>query len=994
MNIHKRRTPEEAVNHAWLEKVAGEMLADSAWQATRAEPLAVVCAVDDDGPGSDRRRTRQHKPKIARDGYGRPLRQAPVPSEAADGPVAPRTGHPLGIAGKVLLGAALTGVGMGLASGLAAAEPLAGDTTPTPESRPALRSDVRVLTDRELGSELGRVSGKDSLRAQEVVTEMKLRGMQLFEAPPDNRIAVQQQLPAAEADVTRPTVKVVVVGDSFTSGEGASSSTYRRVPVPYTTQDNITFETLEIDPAHQSSTAPTLQALGRIQAANPGADIQVTFVPVSGATRDSLYNTTKPGTPFEQAPQINAVKGADVVIVGIGGNDARFSDWVKTALSNTDSSSAQQFPQFMQQLNDGTYLDNQTKLLNDISGMASPSATIVSLGYPKALPSAVPGTPTWYSPFSWSTISQGEADRSNQLATTLNTNNQAASAVAASQHPAQTWLYADVASALQGHELLSKQEGLNGLDLSNVQGSYHPNDLGQRLLGSVLQPYVEQAVNNQLARYGVQGAENVPPADSSFANQWNLRVDVPLQMQNQQQQPAQPAPAEPAPAQPNGAAPADPNADTDGDGIPNGQDQTWNENNTDPTSTDVGDGPEGNPGYADADAGSGNFNGTLDPASRSISGSSENGSGTVDPASVDPATGTSDPGTADNGANVEQGAAPDAGTNGGGVDPGTGFSDSGFGNNGGGADSAGGSSGSGNPDSSGGLSNTGLGGTDPSGSLPDSGLANTDPTGGLSNTGLGNTDPTGGCRTRASAAPTPAADSRTPAASTPAAGSPTPDSATPAASTPAAGSRTPGSATPAASTPAADSRTPAASTPAAGSRTPDSATPVAASTPASAARAASTRAAPAAASRIPASAARAGSAPAVPAGSTRAVPAASTRAARAASTRAVPAGSTPVAPAASVATAAVVSAAVTAAAASAAAMAAAASDPEEPAGHGPGAPTQAVGAVPPARRARCSAARFAAFRSPTVTRRTSAARRPTAKRTLRSWPPVARNGSS
>ncbi len=641
------------------------------------------------------------------------------------------------------------------------------------------------MTDRQLGQELGRVSGKDSLRTQEVVTEMKLRGTQIFEAaPPVNnpgnagattaRPAVSvtgtlaydpnngsvltrpsapqviaapsaTQQPVAAPEVARPTVKVVVVGDSFTSGEGATSSTYRTVPVPVTTEDGITYQVQQIDPAHQSSTAPTLQALNQIQAANPGADIQVTFVPVSGATRDSLYQTTNPGTPFEQAPQINAVKGADVVIVGIGGNDARFSDWVKTALGNTDSSSAQQFPEFTQQLNDGTYLANQTKLLNDISGMAAPNATIVSLGYPKALPATVPGTPTWYSPFSWSTISQGEADRSNELATTLNTNNQAASALAASQHPAQQWLYADVSTALQGHELLTNQEGLNGLTPTNLQGSYHPNDLGQQLLGSVLQPYVEQAVNNQLARLGVQGAENVPPATPTFANEWNMRVDIPLQMQSQQQNqipgtdqvaPTQQDPPQQDPAQQNGTQPdgtpplssppegTDPNGDLDRDGISNSQDPTWNENNTDPTSTDVGDGPEGNPGYTDPaapapapapadnttaptnpDTGSGNFSGSLDPNA---------GLGATDTGATTPDTGT---GYSDSGFGNNTGAT-------GGVDTGTGFSDSGFGNNSGSIDTGSGYSDSGFGNNSGSL-DTGssyTGGTDTGSGYSDSGF--------------------------------------------------------------------------------------------------------------------------------------------------------------------------------------------------------------------------------------------------------------------------------
>lgn len=370
--------------------------------------------------------------------------------------------------------------------------------------------------------------------------------------------------PAATAPA-KPTLKVVVIGDSFTSGEGASSSTYRTALAPTTTEDGITYYTPQIDPAHQSSTAPSLQALNQIQAANPNVDIQVSFVPVSGATRDSLYQPAHPGTPFEQPPQINAVKGADVVIVGIGGNDARFSDWITTVLGSTEASSTQQFQQFMQPFNNGSYLDGQVKLLNDVSSLAAPNATIISLGYPKALPATVPGTPTWWSPFSWSTISQGEADMSNQLATTLNINNQDASFQAAAAHPQQQWLYADLSNALQGHELFTSQEGLNGLTPGNLQGSYHPNDLGQRLLASVLQPYVEQAVNDQLNSQGVQGAQNVPPVTPTFSNQWNLRVDIPLQQQQQGQQanqppadtPQKPADTPQAPADTKPQAPAD-----------------------------------------------------------------------------------------------------------------------------------------------------------------------------------------------------------------------------------------------------------------------------------------------------------------------------------------------------------------------------------------------------------------------------------------------------
>ncbi|MGH3377522.1 MAG: SGNH/GDSL hydrolase family protein, partial [Actinoallomurus sp.] len=361
-------------------------------------------------------------------------------------------------------------------------------------------------------------------------------------------------------------MKVVVVGDSFTSGEGADSGTYRRVPSTETTEDGISYDTYKVDPAHQSSTAPSLQALNQIQAANPNVELQVSFVPVSGATRPNLYQTTRPGTPFEQPAQINAVKDADVVIVGVGGNDAKFTNWVKTALSSTDSTSTQEFPKYMQQFNDGSYLAGQVKLLNDVADLASPHAAIISLGYPKAMPTTIPNQPTWYSPFSWSTISQNEATESNQLASILSETNQHAASIASVEHSGQQFIFADIGDALKGHELFSKEEGLNGLTPSNVAGSYHPNDLGQRLLGNALQPQVEKAINDQLEKLGVKGPENVPLITQDARSPWSLKITIPLGMvdkhgkdlsspEDKPTPPGQQDPAKPTDQQPWGTPP-------------------------------------------------------------------------------------------------------------------------------------------------------------------------------------------------------------------------------------------------------------------------------------------------------------------------------------------------------------------------------------------------------------------------------------------------------
>ncbi|MET8981076.1 hypothetical protein ABZX85_36290 [Streptomyces sp. NPDC004539] len=63
-------------------------------------------------------------------------------------------------------------------------------------------------------------------------------------------------------------------------------------------------------------------------------------------------------------------------------------------------------------------------------------------------------------------------------------------------------------NALAGHELFTQQEGLNGLDFLNLQGSYHPNDLGQTLISNALTPTVNQAVGYALGNLGLVG----PPA--------------------------------------------------------------------------------------------------------------------------------------------------------------------------------------------------------------------------------------------------------------------------------------------------------------------------------------------------------------------------------------------------------------------------------------------------------------------------------------------------
>ncbi|WP_328680857.1 GDSL-type esterase/lipase family protein [Streptomyces sp. NBC_00322] len=311
-------------------------------------------------------------------------------------------------------------------------------------------------------------------------------------------------------------VRITVIGDSYTSGEGASAGTYKTVQVTGAEGSVLN----QIDPAHQSATAPTLRAIDKIAQENPNVTFDVTFVPVSGATRGSLYETVRPGTEFEHSPQIDAVNDANIVIVGVGGNDAGFGNLARTVVTSRESTTEQEFPNMMGPLQDGTYLSQQAAVYQDIASRAAPGATIVTLGYPKVMPDAIPGGSP--SPVSEMLISNREAQLVNEFGSTINSLNQQATQLAAQQSGANV-TYADVSQALSGHELFSPQEGLNGLDFLNVQGSYHPNDLGQALIANTLTPTVNQAVIHELGNQGLVGPpapepDPLPPVDPAPEN--------------------------------------------------------------------------------------------------------------------------------------------------------------------------------------------------------------------------------------------------------------------------------------------------------------------------------------------------------------------------------------------------------------------------------------------------------------------------------------------
>jgi len=274
----------------------------------------------------------------------------------------------------------------------------------------------------------------------------------------------------------KPKLNVVVIGDFYSYGYATSSQAMLRKSVP-----------------------PTLQALNQVQSANSGVQVNVLFIPVTAATNSSLF---APASQGELPALIGAVTHASVVIVGIGGGNAALAGPMRNVLFDSKAS-AKVFPQLMTSFYDGYYLYAQTALLDAIATHTAPGTSIVTLGYP-----AIPGQQQssgfkWWSPFTWHTVNQQQANMSDQLVSAVNTANKQATSIVAAAHSGQHFLYADLSGAMQGQTAPT-----------------------QTAIGNDLLPYVGQAVSNELVATHIRGAQDTLPATST--PQWKLNVVLPV----------------------------------------------------------------------------------------------------------------------------------------------------------------------------------------------------------------------------------------------------------------------------------------------------------------------------------------------------------------------------------------------------------------------------------------------------------------------------------
>src|SRR4029077_11836203 len=342
-------------------------------------------------------------------------------------------------------------------------------------------------------------------------------------------MGMTQGAPAAATNAFAPTIHVVVIGDSYTSGEGANSSTYSTTP----TQISPTGDVMPplVYPQHQSGTSAVNQAIAALQAANPGINIQVTNVAVSGASRVRAASPSYPDSYFTQPAQLDAVKNADIIYNGFaGGNDSaapmwnNFGDWGKTALVAPDSFlptvwNSLYLPKFTSPTTpEGTDLPAQTTFLNSLAQLA-PGATVITPSYPMPFQGKVADSWSISSPFV-SSLGPNAVNLSDQFAQWLNADAQAAtgSANIANVNNGNTFLDVNMLNALSGHTINDPEPGMNGVvpfswgQAQMGQASFHPNPLGQSLEASAIYPVLAAAVNRIGGQQGFSVSTDPPPS--------------------------------------------------------------------------------------------------------------------------------------------------------------------------------------------------------------------------------------------------------------------------------------------------------------------------------------------------------------------------------------------------------------------------------------------------------------------------------------------------
>jgi hypothetical protein len=286
-------------------------------------------------------------------------------------------------------------------------------------------------------------------------------------------------------------VRIAVLGDSYISGEGASSTTNPYLPGTdvHGAAGNLCHKTVNAWPfqiAQQLGFDPSSGQLWWNKLGAPPAvtSDQVLFAACSGARTENITGDRQGAGQYNEELQLDQLRwfhpdSVDEIFLSMGGDDAGFSDVIKHCLfSSCDADEAWQ----RRTLSDIQATGSRVfQALDEIRAVA-PNAEVYLMGYPDPLDP--PGAPcAGLRVLGW-TMSQGDQQWLHSTWIPALNNTIHFAATAAGVH------YLDAAELFQGHGICSLTSAdTNGLRLGDdilgkVLGneSFHPTEHGQQVL--------------------------------------------------------------------------------------------------------------------------------------------------------------------------------------------------------------------------------------------------------------------------------------------------------------------------------------------------------------------------------------------------------------------------------------------------------------------------------------------------------------------------------
>jgi GDSL-like Lipase/Acylhydrolase family len=292
----------------------------------------------------------------------------------------------------------------------------------------------------------------------------------------------------------KPAVDYVALGDSYQSGEGLG---------PFYANSDEPDADAPQDGCHRSPSAYGPLVFSNRVTAHPGND-EFHFEACSGAVMDDVTGGTS-GTSedFSEVPQLKQGyldSNTTLVTIGIGGNDARFSDILKGCIATLTDCTAPGFKLTTGQGVDPEALTTfEPKVINGLEPQLralyatikslAPNAQVIVVGYPHVVTTGAERTSDPLCNFSPNDLTFFQ--NSNDLLDSDESAEAAANAVT----------FLNPVATFTGHEAcvpLSSNEWINGVVAASDfnsdglkapgDGSFHPKTVGQQKLAALIEP--------------------------------------------------------------------------------------------------------------------------------------------------------------------------------------------------------------------------------------------------------------------------------------------------------------------------------------------------------------------------------------------------------------------------------------------------------------------------------------------------------------------------